>query len=32
MVHGPLEFKKVHKPIMFNNIVLSSQYGRSKQF
>jgi hypothetical protein len=31
VVHGPLEFKKVHKPIMFNNIVLSAQYGRAKQ-
>ncbi len=32
MVHGPLEYKKVHKPIMFNNIVLASHYGRAKQF
>ena len=32
MVHGPLEYKKVHKPIMFNNIVLSAQYGRVKQY
>ena len=32
LVHGPLEFKKVHKPIMFNNIVLSDKYGRAKQY
>jgi hypothetical protein len=32
LIHGPLEFKKIHKPIMFNNIVLSAQYGRAKQF
>lgn len=32
MVHGPLEFKKIHKPIMFNNIVLAAQYGRAQQF
>jgi hypothetical protein len=31
MVHGPLEFKKINKPIMFNNIVLSSKYGRATQ-
>ncbi len=32
LVHGPLEFKKVNKPILFNNIVLSEKYGRAKQF
>lgn len=32
LVHGPLEFKKVNKPILFNNIVLSEKYGRVKQF
>jgi hypothetical protein len=32
MVHGPLEYKKVTKPIMFNNIVLSAKYGRAKQY
>jgi hypothetical protein len=32
LVHGPLEFKKVRKPIMFNNIVLSDKYARAKQF
>ena len=31
LIHGPLEFKKIHKPIMFNNIVLSAQYSRAKQ-
>ncbi len=31
LVHGPLEFKKIHKPIMFNNIVLSAQYSRATQ-
>jgi hypothetical protein len=28
LVHGPLEFTKVNKPILFNNIVLSASYGR----
>jgi hypothetical protein len=32
LVHGPLEFKKITKPILFNNIVLSDIYGRAKQF
>ena len=32
LVHGPLEFKKIRKPIMFNNIVLSDKYGRVKQY
>ena len=32
MVHGPLEYKKVNKPILFNNIVLSDKYGRVKQY
>jgi hypothetical protein len=31
LVHGPLEFKVIRKPIMFNNIVLSAKYGRAKQ-
>jgi hypothetical protein len=31
LVHGPLEFKKIHKPIMFNNIVLAAKYGRATQ-
>jgi hypothetical protein len=31
VVHGPLEFKKIHKPIMFNNIVMSANYGRKIQ-
>ncbi len=32
VIHGPLEYKKVHKPILFNNIVLSDTYGRAKQY
>ena len=32
LVHGPLEFKKIRKPFMFNNIVLSDKYGRAKQY
>ncbi|HSW58374.1 MAG TPA: hypothetical protein VLH15_08235 [Dehalococcoidales bacterium] len=31
LVHGPLEFKKIHQPIMFNNIVMASRYGRASQ-
>jgi hypothetical protein len=32
LVHGPLEFKKVTKPFLFNNIVLAAKYGRAQQF
>jgi hypothetical protein len=31
LVHGPLEFKKINKPIMFNNIVMAAKYGRATQ-
>jgi hypothetical protein len=31
LVHGPLEFKKINKPIMFNNIVMASKYERASQ-
>jgi len=31
-VHGPLIYTRVSKPILFNNIVLSSTYGRAKQY